>query len=88
MKQPDPRVAATINMAINPMTWVHWPRLPLVRDRTKDGPLPERQFGFLVEGGGATVFEGLIFMPPPAKEPKKWVYDGVEDMVTDGWLVD
>lgn len=79
----ETREQATLRLARDPNSWQRWPRLPLIRHL----PGPETEYGFLVDGSGFTVFEGLIYLPI-TKDARTWVYETPEALLADGWKVD
>jgi len=76
-----------INFIKDDSRWPHWPILPLKRKK-KDGS----EMGVIAIGRETTVLLTNMFtMPRTDKEYDalaKLNYETVEDVVTDGWIVD
>jgi hypothetical protein len=81
----------------NPRLWPHFPFLPVRRQMSGSG---QRQLGLLYDarlvsgtyGFSATVFLVNFFDVPPTEAEfltrPRYVYDTLEELAADGWVVD
>ncbi len=78
---------ADLELVNNPDAWPCWPRLPMKKySDNQTGDFPE--FGFIVEGGGSTVYLGSVFGVIDMGQVKRKHYDSFNEMLDDGWVVD
>ena len=81
----DP-ISRDCQMAYHSPLWPMWPYLPLTH-KIKQADDGEKLLGFIVEGAGAVVHVGCLFLVDPATCPKER-YGSFEALFEAGWQVD